>query len=95
MGARRTGDVHNWERIGAQWSLHVRDSQIELSHVDSVDGNARQHPDRFHARRSAPPLHSGSQGFGNNGACFLACAVGQLILGVYLSFITELYKFPV
>jgi hypothetical protein len=55
---------------GAQWNLRTRGSQIKLSHVDAVAKNARQRPDRFHARRRAPPLHSRRQGFCNAGNFF-------------------------
>jgi hypothetical protein len=33
------------------------DSHTKLSHVGAVTRNARQRPDRFHARRRAAPLH--------------------------------------
>jgi hypothetical protein len=36
-GARRAGAVNNWERTVAQWSLHVRGSQIKLSHDGAVN----------------------------------------------------------
>jgi hypothetical protein len=38
--------------------LQARGSQIKLSHFNSVVFRAWQRPDRFHARRHAPPLHS-------------------------------------
>jgi hypothetical protein len=45
--------------VGNKWcaGLNARGSQIKLSHFEPVAGNARQRPDRFHARRRAPPLH--------------------------------------
>jgi len=47
---------------------------------------------------SIPPcahqLHFSISGIWECWLLFLACAVGQLIVGVYLSFITELHKFP-
>jgi hypothetical protein len=54
QGAWRAGDVHNCARSGSQWRLRARGSQTKLY---SVAWNARQRPNRYHARRRALPLH--------------------------------------
>jgi hypothetical protein len=40
-------------------------NQTKLSTFDTVAFRVRRRPDRFHARYSAPPLHSPCQKFGN------------------------------
>jgi hypothetical protein len=45
--------------------LRARDNQIKLSTFATVAFRVRRRPDRFHARRRAPPLHSFCQKFGN------------------------------
>ena len=65
-GAHRcsgAGAVNNWLRSGLQCNLFARGSQTKFSHVDTVCRNARQRPDRFHARRCAPLQHSVRQMF--------------------------------
>jgi hypothetical protein len=83
-GARRAGVVHNWARSGPQWSLHARGSHTKLSHVGAVALRARQSPDHLHvvgaAARPHCILHARNS---RMPALGLACAVGQLILGVY------------
>jgi len=76
------------------FSLHVWSIEILLSHVKAVHFRARQSPDRFHAHRRTPSLHFLRQKFENAGVCFLACAVGQLILNVFQSFIPNRTNVP-
>jgi hypothetical protein len=48
----------------------MRGSHIKLSQFSAIAWNVRQRPDRFHACRRAPPLHSMRQEFENAGVCF-------------------------
>ena len=45
--------------------LRALGNQTKLSTFDTVAFRVRRRPDRFHARRRAPPLHSPCQKFGN------------------------------
>ena len=45
--------------------LRARGNQTKLSTFDTVAFRVRRRPDRFHAHRRAPPLHSPCQKFGN------------------------------
>ena len=45
--------------------LRALGNQTKLSTFDTVAFRVRRRPDRFHALRSAPPLHSPCQKFGN------------------------------
>ena len=91
-GDRHEGDVNNWFRTPPRWNLPGCGIETKLSQLDTVYGNTRQHPDRFDARRRRLHciLHVRDL---EVLALVLACAVGQLIMGVYWSFIPNCTNF--
>ena len=89
---RREWVDKNWVRRVAGWYLRARGWQTKWSQFKADKFSGQQRNSCFHARRRAPLLHFAAQGIWEYWRWLFGCAVGQLIFGVYWSFIAEFYN---
>jgi hypothetical protein len=80
-GGRRAGAGNNWPCLFSQLNLHACSNKIKLSHLMMSNLSSCKRRVSLLARRRANLLHFLCKQFGLLGL-FMACAVGQLILGV-------------